>query len=80
MRASSRFCRGRHVAKCESCGKPATHVCSGLDVAALCFCEICARIHRAQCPDVRDERSRVTRMGGVQDAGSVEAATPNGQT
>ncbi len=48
--------------KCEGCGYPATHVCSGLDVPALYFCDHCRRIHETECPDVHEARAIVTRM------------------
>ena len=31
--------------RCEGCGKPATCVCSGLDVPMLYFCAPCGRRH-----------------------------------
>jgi hypothetical protein len=53
--------------KCEGCGKPATNVCSGLEVPMLPFCQACARLHQAQCPDIRDGRAQMTRTKRAAD-------------
>lgn len=34
--------------KCEVCGAPATHVCSGLDEPAVYFCETHGQEHAAE--------------------------------
>ncbi len=49
--------------RCEVCLKPATHVCSGLDVPALAFCEECVVEHEHDCGDIKEGRSWISKMG-----------------
>ncbi len=51
--------------RCEICEKAegATWVCAGLDVPMLYFCEKHGREHEAECPDVKNGRSRLTNVG-----------------
>lgn len=49
--------------RCEVCEKPATHVCSGLDVPELGFCRRHAVAHRKDCDYVRLGIAAVVEMG-----------------
>ncbi len=52
---------------CEACGKPATHVCSGLDVPELAYCAAHAEVHGDLCEDVRDGRASIVKQGATPD-------------
>ena len=54
----------RMVTHCEVCEEDSTHVCSGLDVPALYFCEPHALGHEQTCPDVKAGRSWVLKVEG----------------
>jgi hypothetical protein len=49
--------------KCEECGKPATHVCSGLDTPAFALCDSCSCGHQVYCPAVRNQQAKIVKMG-----------------
>ena len=58
---------------CEICEKDAYNVCSGLDVPALSFCDSCAEIHDADCPDLKSGRSWWTRVIGAPEPAKLPA-------
>lgn len=51
--------------RCEACGKPATHTCSGLDVPWLLFCLECGNEHALACPDIASGAARLEQRGPV---------------
>jgi hypothetical protein len=48
------------MTRCEVCGRPATHTCSGLDVPRLWFCAEHADEHQRICPYIYDKRAQMS--------------------